>query len=94
MLKDARASALVNNFASQWLYLRNLRSATPDINQFPEFDENLREAMRREMELFIESQLREDRPLTDLIRADYTFVNERLARHYGMPNFTGAGIAG
>ena len=90
MLNDPRASALVTSFAVQWLYLRNLRAATPDAYQFPEFDDNLRDAMRQETELFVESQLREDRPLLDLLRANYTFLNERLARHYGVPHVFGS----
>jgi hypothetical protein len=92
MLSDARATALVSNFASQWLYLRNLRTATPDIYQFPMFDDNLRDSMRQETELFVGSQVREDRPLLDLLRANYTFLNERLARHYGIPNVYGSGF--
>ena len=90
MLADPRADSLVNNFASQWLYLRNLASTTPDPRLFPDFDENLRGAMQRETELFFESILREDRPVLDLLRADYTFLNERLARHYGIPNVYGS----
>ena len=89
MLADPRSQALVENFAGQWLYLRNLRSATPDTTRFPEFDDNLREALRRETELLFGTQLREDRSVHDLLRADYTFVNERLARHYGIPNVYG-----
>ncbi len=89
MLDDPRSSALVENFAGQWLYLRNLRSVAPDTTRFPEFDDNLRQALRRETELFFGSQLREDRSVHDLLRADYTFVNERLARHYGIPNVYG-----
>ena len=86
MLADPRAAALVQNFAGQWLHLRNMQLVTPDPQVFPEFDDNLREAFRRETDLFIESQLREDRSVLDLLRSDYTFVNERLARHYGLPN--------
>ena len=89
MLDDPRAQALVENFAGQWLYLRNLRSTAPDAARFPEFDDNLRQALRQETELFVGSQIREDRGVHDLLRADYTFVNERLARHYGMPNVYG-----
>ena len=89
MLADPRSQALVENFAGQWLYLRNLRTAAPDTTRFPEFDDNLREALRRETELLFGSQLREDRSVHDLLRADYTFVNERLARHYGIPNVYG-----
>jgi hypothetical protein len=86
MLADSRAEALVNNFADQWLYLRNLQSIIPDARAFPDFDDNLRQAMRRETELFFESIMREDRNVLDLLRANYTFVNERLAKHYGIPN--------
>ena len=81
----ARSSALVSNFAAQWLQLRNIRAVTPDVNLFPEFDDNLRLAMQRETELFIESQIREDRSIGELLTANYTFLNERLARHYGIP---------
>jgi len=90
MLADSRSSSLVTNFASMWLFLRNLRQASPDPDAFPEFDENLREAFIRETELFVESMLREDRPVSDLVDADYTFLNERLARHYGIPNVYGS----
>jgi hypothetical protein len=90
MLADSRSSALVTNFASQWLHLRNMRGVTPDAVTFPEFDDNLREAFQRETELFIESQIREDRPVVDLLTANYTFLNERLARHYGIPQVYGS----
>lgn len=90
MLADARATELVRNFAGQWLYLRNLRAAVPDAIEFPEFDENLRDAFRRETELFVESLIRDDRSVLDLLGADYTFVNERLATHYGIPNVYGS----
>jgi len=90
MLADSRSNALVSSFAAQWLYLRNLRSVAPDLEQFPYFDENLREAFRKETELFFESILREDRSVLDLLNADYTYVNERLARHYGIPNVYGS----
>jgi cytochrome c553 len=89
MLSDRRATALVDNFVSQWLVVRNLRDVVPDSDLFTEFDENLREAFRMETLLFMENQLREDRSILDLITADYTFVNERLARHYGIPNVYG-----
>ena len=82
LLADARSSALVDNFASQWLRLRNLESQERESADYPEFDENLREAFRRETELFVESTIREDRSLLELLSANYTFVNERLARHY------------
>ena len=90
MLADARSQALVENFAGQWLYLRNLQSVRPDVETFPDFDENLRRAMRRETELLFESIVREDRSVMDLLTADYTFVNERLAAHYGMTGIYGS----
>ena len=90
MLADSRSRVLVSNFAEQWLYLRNLASSTPDMRLFPDFDDNLRQAFRRETELFFESILREDRSVLDLLRANYTFVNERLAKHYGIPNVYGS----
>ncbi len=89
MLADPRTRALVDNFGGQWLYLRNMPLVTPDPQAFPEFDTNLREAMAREMTLFLDSQIRADRGVLDLLTADYTFVNERLADHYGMPNVYG-----
>ena len=90
MLADARSRALVDNFAAQWLHLRNLDSITPDMRLFPDFDDNLRQAFRQETELFVDSILREDRSVLDLLRADYTFVNERLAKHYGIPHVYGS----
>jgi hypothetical protein len=90
MLADPRASALVTNFAAQWLHLRNLDAVTPDLRLFPDFDDNLRQAFRKETELFFESILREDRCVLDLLTADYTYVNERLARHYGIPYVYGS----
>ena len=90
MLADPRSRALVNNFAEQWLYLRNLASTTPDMRLFPDFDDNLRQAFRQETELFFESIMREDRSVLDLLRANYTFLNERLAKHYGIPNVYGS----
>ena len=89
MIADPRSKALVDNFVGQWLAVRNVRDVVPDSQLFPEFDENLREAFQQETELFMESQLREDRSLLGLLDADYTFVNERLARHYGIPNVYG-----
>jgi hypothetical protein len=89
VLADARSRNLASNFAEQWLYLRNLDSMTPDVRLFPDFDDNLRQAFRAETELFFESVLREDRNVLDLLTADYTFVNERLAKHYGIPNVYG-----
>jgi hypothetical protein len=90
MLADPRSDALVRNFAGQWLFLRNLQSVRPDSDEFPNFDDNLRQAFRRETELFFESIVREDRSVVDLLTADYTFVNERLARHYGIPHVYGS----
>jgi hypothetical protein len=90
MLADSRSRTLVSNFASQWLHLRNLASITPDMRLFPDFDDNLRQAFRLETELFFESILREDRSVLDLLSADYTFVNERLAKHYGIPHVYGS----
>lgn len=90
MLGDPRSSALVKNFASQWLYLRNLRSLVPDAVEFPEFDENLRNAFRQESELYFESLLRDDRSVLDLLGAGYTYVNERLAKHYGIEGVYGS----
>ena len=90
MLADPRSATLVTNFAAQWLYLRNLDSVTPDMRAFVDFDDNLRQAMRRETELFFDHVLRQDRPITELLRADYTFLNERLARHYQIPNIYGS----
>jgi hypothetical protein len=90
MLADSRSRALVNNFASQWLHLRNLDSITPDMRLFPDFDDNLRQAFRQETELFFDSVLREDRSVLDLLSAKYTFVNERLAKHYGIPHVYGS----
>jgi len=90
MLADPKADALVTNFASQWLYLRNLAAASPDARQFPDFDDNLRQAFRRETELFFESIVKEDRSILDMLRANYTFVNERLAKHYGIRNVYGS----
>ncbi len=89
MLQDPRAEALVTNFADQWLQVRNLRSMAPNANEFPDFDDNLRQAFQRETELFFGSIVHEDRNVLDLMTADYTFVNERLAIHYGIPNVHG-----
>ena len=90
MLADPRSKELVRNFAGQWLYLRNLRGVVPDAVVFPEFDENLRDAFLEETELFVESLIREDRSVLDLLGADYTYVNERLAEHYGIPDVYGS----
>jgi mono/diheme cytochrome c family protein len=89
MLRDPRAEALTVNFAGQWLHLRNLASMKPDPEKFPEFDTDLREAMARETELFFEAIVKEDRSVTDFLDARFTFVNERLARYYGMPGVEG-----
>jgi hypothetical protein len=89
MLKDPRSSALVENFAGQWLQLRNLKTINPDKNQFPTFDDALRAAMETETRLFFEAIVREDRRIFDLLDADFTFVNERLARHYGIADVQG-----
>ena len=90
MLADPRSRALVTNFAGQWLWVRNVRLHQPDPGVFPEFDENLRQALEREIQLFLDSQIRDDRGIAELLTADYTFVNERLARHYGIPNVYGS----
>ena len=90
MLRDPRSSALVENFAGQWLHLRNLSAFVPDRTDFPEFDDLLRQAMRRETELFVGSVIQDDRSALDLLRADYTFMNERLARHYGVKGVYGS----
>ena len=90
MLADPRSNNLASNFAGQWLLLRNLESVSPDPRLYPDFDDNLRQAFRRETELFVDSIMREDRSALDLLRANYTFVNERLAKHYGIPNVYGS----
>jgi hypothetical protein len=90
MLADSRSDALVSNFAGQWLQLRNLQSASPVADLFPDFDDNLRQAFRTETEMLFASVMREDRDVTELLDANYTFVNERLARHYGIPGVNGS----
>jgi len=90
MLADPKSEALVDNFAEQWLFLRNLKNSAPNLDAFPDFDDNLREAMTQETKLFFSSIIHEDRGAMDLLTADYTFVNERLARHYGIPNIYGS----
>lgn len=90
MLSDERSRSLATNFAGQWLYLRNLDSVTPDMRLYPDWDDNLRQALRRETELFFESVLREDRSVLDLLKADYTYLDERLAKHYGIPHVYGS----
>lgn len=89
LLADARSEAFIDNFAGQWLALRNLESHEPVTDQFPDFDDLLRQSQRREVELLLGSLIRENRPLTDILTADYTFVNERLAMHYGIPGIKG-----
>jgi hypothetical protein len=89
MLADPKSRALVDNFADQWLYLRNLKNINPDFETFPDFDDNLRRAMKQETDLFFTSIIREDRSVLDLLNSNYTFINERLARHYGIPNIYG-----
>ena len=90
MLADPKADALATNFAGQWLQLRNLQNVLPNSVEFPNFDDNLRQALGRETELLFQSIMREDRSVVDLLTADYTFVNERLAKHYGIPNVYGS----
>jgi hypothetical protein len=90
MLTDRRSDALVSNFVGQWLQVRNLEAKRPSEPLFPNFDDSLRNAFRRETELFFESILREDRSVMELLSADYTFINERLALHYGIPNVKGS----
>ncbi len=90
LLADPRSRVLITNFAEQWLHLKNLASFTPDMRVFPDFDDNLRQSFLKETDLFFESILREDRSVLDLLRANYTYVNERLAKHYGIPNVYGS----
>jgi uncharacterized protein DUF1592/uncharacterized protein DUF1588/uncharacterized protein DUF1587/uncharacterized protein DUF1595/uncharacterized protein DUF1585 len=90
MLRDSRAGALVENFAGQWLHLRNLETIRPNTDFYPDFDDNLRQAFKRETELFFASIVEENRSILDLLTADYTFVDERLAHHYGIPNIYGS----
>jgi len=90
MLTDARSESMVTNFAAQWLFLRDIEAKQPDGLSFPDFDEGLRGAMHRETELFLDSVLRENRSVLDLLTANYTFVNARLAKHYGIPNIEGS----
>jgi Protein of unknown function (DUF1592)/Protein of unknown function (DUF1588)/Protein of unknown function (DUF1585) len=90
MLADPKSSALVDNFVGQWLNVRGMASVEPVVNIFPDFDDNLRLAFRREVELFFDAIVHEDRSALDLLTADYTFVNERLAKHYGIPNIYGS----
>jgi len=90
MLADPKSSALIDNFVGQWLNVRGLNSVEPVVNIFPDFDDNLRLAFRKEVELFFDAIVHEDRSTLDLLTADYTFVNERLAKHYGIPNVYGS----
>ncbi len=90
MLADDRSRTLITNFADQWLYLRNLAAANPDMRIFGGFDDNLRQAFHRETELFLDDIFRQDRSVLDLLSAKYTYLNERLAKHYGIPNVYGA----
>src|SRR5258707_314407 len=90
MIADRRSFNLATNFAGQWLRLRNLEAVNPNQRLFPDFDDNLRQAFRQETELFFDHVLREDRSVLGLIKADYTFLNERLARHYGIPDVYGS----
>ena len=90
MIADPRSKSLVENFAAQWLHLRNLASVRPDMRSFPDFDDNLRRAFLTETEMLLDSVVRDDRSLLDLIRADYTFLNERLAKHYGIADVYGS----
>ena len=90
MLADPKSEALVENFAGQWLHLRNVTNVLPNSDLFPDFDDNLRQSFRRETELLFDSIIREDRNVMDLLTADYSFINERLARHYGIPDIYGS----
>ena len=89
MVADSKSSAWIQNFFAQWFSLRDLQNVAPDPATFPDFDDNLREAFLRETELFVDSQVRDDRPATELLTANYTFLNERLARFYGVPHIYG-----
>ena len=90
MLADPKAEAMTTNFTGQWLGVRSLKTSEPVVNLFPDFDDNLRHAYQRETELFFDSIVHEDRSILDLLTADYTFVNERLAKQYGIPNIYGS----
>src|SRR5262249_8847878 len=89
MLVDPKSDALIDNFTGQWLNVRSLPASEPVVNLFPDFDDNLRDAFQKEVELFFGSIVHEDRSILDLLTADYTFVNERLAKHYGIKNLYG-----
>ena len=90
LLRDDKAEAFLSNFFGQWLYTRNISQVTPDPTNYPEFDDNLRAAFQVETGMFLASQIRDDRPVVELLTANYTFTNERLARHYGIPNVYGS----
>jgi hypothetical protein len=90
MIADPRAEALIENFTGQWLNVRGMQASEPVVDLFPDFDSNLRDAYRREIELFFASIVNEDRSILDLLTADYTFVNERLAKQYGIPGLYGS----
>src|SRR5207249_10448193 len=90
MLGNPRSYTLASRFAGQWLRLRYLESVSTYVRQYPDFDDNLRQAFRQETELFVDSIRREDRSVLDLLETDYTFLNERLAKHYGIPNVYGS----
>jgi hypothetical protein len=90
MLADSRSESLTTNFSNQWLQLRNLDGVTPDLRIFPDFDDNLRQSFKRETELLFQTVLKEGRKASDLIGADFTFLNERLAKHYGIPHIFGS----
>ena len=90
MMADPRSDAFVSNFAEQWLFLRDIEAKRPDELLFPDFDETLRDAFRKETDLFLNSVLRENRSVLELLTANYTFLNERLAKHYGIPNVRGS----
>jgi hypothetical protein len=90
MMADPRSESMVTNFAAQWLYLRDIQAKNPDEVLFPDFDETLRDAFHRETEMFLDSVLRENRSVIELLNANYTFLNERLALHYGIPDVCGA----
>ena len=89
MLADQKSKSLAENFAGEWLYLRNLKTLQPDVYLYPDSDDNLFQSMKRETELFFESFVREDRNIVEMLTANYTFVDERLAKHYGIPNVVG-----
>ncbi|MGY9107418.1 MAG: DUF1592 domain-containing protein, partial [Alphaproteobacteria bacterium] len=90
MMADPKSQSLVSNFTGQWLFLRNIARVQPDPVAFPNFDENLRQALQRETELLVESMVREDRSVVDILDSDYTYMNERLAEHYGVEGIYGS----